>query len=90
MYENLSININRIKDVLDQLYQRQKEQQEEALNTIALLFTILGIVEVFGLAFAIINPAYPLSPAIQVVVLSLGTLAMALLIILYLRHAGRG
>ena len=58
MHENLILNIDRIKEVLDQLYQRQKEQREEALNTIALLFTIIGIVEVFGLAFDILNPAY--------------------------------
>ncbi|MFQ5819568.1 MAG: hypothetical protein ACE5I5_06245 [Candidatus Heimdallarchaeota archaeon] len=88
--ENLYATLARMKELLDQLYQRQKEKREEALNTIALLFTIIGIVEVFGLAFDIINPTYSLLPIVQFAILAFGTLAMALIITLYLRYAGRG
>jgi hypothetical protein len=87
---NLRANLDKLQDLLDQLYQRQKEQREEALNVIAFLFTVVGIIEVFALVIDIIQPDIQLTPFIQLITIVFGTLSVALLIMLYLRVASRG
>ncbi|MHA1905725.1 MAG: hypothetical protein ACW98Y_00360 [Candidatus Thorarchaeota archaeon] len=89
MLENLLSDLQRIEDLLDQLYQRQKEQREESLNTIALLFTIVGIIEIIALFIDIVSPDIDFPPFAQVLLIILGTIVMAVLISLYLRIAGR-
>ncbi len=90
MLENLLSDLQRIEELLDQLYQRQKEQREESLNTIALLFTIVGIIEIIALFIDILRPDFDLSPIAEILLIMIGTLVMAILILLYLRIAGRG
>jgi hypothetical protein len=90
MLENLLSDLQRIEELLDQLYQRQKEQREESLNTIALLFTIVGIIEILALFIDIVNPDFQFSSIAQIILIVTGTLVMAVLISLYLRIAGRG
>jgi hypothetical protein len=77
-----------IEELLDQLYQRQKEQREESLNVIALLFTIVGVIEVFALVIDILQLDLPV--LLHLGVIGIGTVITALLITLYLNRAGRG
>lgn len=88
--DNLEEDIDRIKNLLDQLYQRQKEQREESLNTIALLFTIVGVVEVFGLIFSILDPVFPVNPIIEIILLIIGTMVVGLMITFYIKLASKG
>ncbi len=90
LLDNLRGHIERVTDLMDQLYQRQKEQREEALNTIALLFTIVGIIEVIALIIDLTQPIITLTPFAQITLVGIGTVAVSLLIMLYLRLAGRG
>ena len=90
MLESLLASLERMQNLLDQLYQRQKEQQEESLNTIALLFTILGITDVLAIFFDIISPDINFPPLIQFMTLIIGTLVMAFFIKVYLGYASRG
>ncbi|TFG08204.1 hypothetical protein EU538_07560 [Candidatus Thorarchaeota archaeon] len=90
LLDGLLADLERIEDLLDQLYQRQKEQREESLNTIALLFTVVGIVEVIALVIDTLSPVVEISPYIQLSLIATGTLSMAVLISLYLRYASRG
>ncbi|MHA2423457.1 MAG: hypothetical protein ACXAEF_01635 [Candidatus Thorarchaeota archaeon] len=89
MLENLLSDLQRIEELLDQLYQRQKEQREESLNTIALLFTIVGIIEIIALFIDIVSPDIDFPPIAQLLLIMLGTIVMAVLISLYLRISGR-
>jgi len=89
MLENLLVDMQRIEELLDQLYERQKEQREESLNTIALLFTIVGIIEILAIFIDILAPEISIPPFLQIVLIGIGTTIMAVLIVLYLRIAGR-
>jgi hypothetical protein len=89
MLESVTSDLQRIEELLDQLYQRQKEQREESLNTIALLFTIVGIIEIVALFIDIVNPEFQFPPVAQVALIATTTLLIAVLISLYLRIAGR-
>ena len=89
MLENLLVDMQRIEELLDQLYERQKEQREESLNTIALLFTIVGIIEILAIFIEILAPQISIPPFLQIVLIGIGTTIMAVLIVLYLRIAGR-
>ncbi len=89
MIHELTKRLDRIRESLDQLYQRQKGQQDESLNRIVLLFTILGIAEVFGVIFAILQ-VYDISPLIQLVVLGIGTIILATSVIMYFRYVQKG
>ena len=89
MIHELTKRLDRIRESLDQLYQRQKGQQDESLNRIVLLFTILGIAEVFGVIFAILQ-VYDISPLIQLVVLGIGTIILATSVIMYFRFVQKG
>ncbi|TFF91699.1 hypothetical protein EU545_03205 [Candidatus Thorarchaeota archaeon] len=90
LLEGLLEDLGSIEDLLDQLYQRQKEQREESLNTIALLFTVVGIVEVIALVLDTLTPVITISPYLQLLLIATGTLGMAVVISLYLRYASRG
>jgi len=90
MLESLQSSLERMQNLLDQLYQRQKEQQEESLNTIVLLFTILGVIDVLAIFFDIISPDITFTPLIQIITLIIGTLVMAIAIKIYLGYATRG
>ncbi|MFW9844364.1 MAG: hypothetical protein ACFFEV_07300 [Candidatus Thorarchaeota archaeon] len=87
--ENLHADLERIEEQLNQLHERQKETREESLNTIALLFTIVGIVEILALGFDILSPIITFHPLIQLLLIATGTLLIAFVITLYLRMAGR-
>ena len=89
MINELTKRLDRIRELLDQLYQRQKGQQDESLNRIVLLFTILGIAEVFGVIFAILQ-VYNISPLIQLVVLAIGTIILATSVVMYFRYVQKG
>ena len=89
MVEKLRDRLEVIQDYLEQLYQRQKRQRDESLNKIVLLFTILGIAEVFGVIFAILQ-AYRISPIAQLATLGMGTIVLTLTMIMYLRYAEKG
>lgn len=89
MLENLLADLERIEELLSQLYERQKETREESLNTIALLFTIVGIVEVIAIGFDVLSPVVELHPIIQLIAIAGGTVLVALIIMLYLRIARR-
>ena len=88
--ESLQNDMQSVEDLLDQLYQRQKEQREESLNVIALLFTIVGVIEVFALVIDILQLPILENPFAQLGLIGIGTLITALLISLYLSRAGRG
>ena len=90
MLESLQSSLERMQNLLDQLYQRQKEQQEESLNTIALLFTILGIMDVLAIFFDVLSPDITFPPLFQIISLIIGTLLIAIAIKIYLGHATRG
>ena len=90
MLEKLQGRVKLIEEVLNELYQRQKEQRDESLNTIALLFTIVGIIEVFAVVFDILSSSYEINPILELIIIGTGTLIMALLIIIYIRYAERG
>jgi hypothetical protein len=90
LLEALQNDMLTIEELLDQLYQRQKEQREESLNVIALLFTIVGVIEVFALVIDILQLEMLENPFAQLGVIGIGTLITALLISLYLNRAGRG
>jgi hypothetical protein len=90
LLEALQNDMISIEELLDQLYQRQKEQREESLNVIALLFTIVGVIEVFALVIDILQLEILSNAFIQLSVIGIGTLITALLISLYLSRAGRG
>ncbi|MFX1535815.1 MAG: hypothetical protein ACFFDI_16495 [Promethearchaeota archaeon] len=90
MLETLQSRLRLSEELLDQLHQRQKEQREESLNTIVLLFTIIGIVDIFGVIFDVLNLSAFLDPVFQFIILVLGTLTLALIIVLYLQYAQRG
>ncbi|MFX0099233.1 MAG: hypothetical protein ACFFCS_06590 [Candidatus Hodarchaeota archaeon] len=85
LVDRLDYEMQRIEEFLDQLYQRQKEQREESLNTIALLFTILGAIEVIDLFMGVFSDNFNISLPLQLVILSLGTFLVALSIVIYLR-----
>jgi len=85
MLENLLADLERIEQLLDQLHQRQKETREESLNTIALLFTIVGIVEIIAIGIDVIDPLIFLHPIVQLLIIAGGTIFMAAIILLYLR-----
>jgi hypothetical protein len=89
MLENLHADLERIEELLDHLHERQKETREESLNTIALLFTIVGIVEILALGFDILSPVVTFHPFVQLLLIAVGTLLIAFAITLYLRMAGR-
>jgi len=89
MLENLHADLERIEELLNQLHERQKETREESLNTIALLFTIVGIVEILALGFDVLSPIVTFHPFIQLILIATGTLLIAFIITLYLRMAGR-
>ncbi len=90
LMDGLLEDLEKIEDLLDQLYQRQKEQREESLNTIALLFTVIGIVEVIALVLDTLSPVVSISPYVQLSLIAIGTLSMAVVISLYLRYTSRG
>ena len=85
LVDRLDYELTRIEEFLDQLYQRQKEQREESLNTIALLFTILGAIEVIDLFLGVFESSFPVSLVLKLLVLVLGTLVVAFSIIIYLK-----
>jgi hypothetical protein len=85
MLENLLADLERIEELLDQLHQRQKETREESLNTIALLFTIVGIVEIITIGIDVLDPILYLHPIVQLLIIAGGTIFMAAIILLYLR-----
>jgi hypothetical protein len=89
MLENLHADLERIEELLNQLHERQKETREESLNTIALLFTIVGIVEILALGLDVLAPIVTFHPFIQLLLIATGTLLIAFVISLYLRLAGR-
>jgi hypothetical protein len=89
MLENLHADLERIEVLLDQLHERQKETREESLNTIALLFTIVGIVEVIALVFDVLSPIITFHPFVQLLLIATATLLIAFVITMYLRLAGR-
>jgi len=90
MLEKLQERVKLIQEVLNELYQRQKEQRDESLNTIALLFTIVGIIEVFAVVFDILSSSYEINPILELIIIGTGTLIMALLILIYIRYSERG
>lgn len=90
LMDGLLEDLERIEGLLDQLYQRQKEQREESLNTIALLFTVIGIVEVIAIVLDTLSPVVAISPYVHLSLLAAGTLSMAVIISLYLRYTSRG
>ena len=89
MLDNLRADLEKIEEILNKLYERQKETREESLNTIALLFTIVGIVEIIALGMDIISPVFTLHPFVQLLFIAGGTVMVAVLILLYLRISGR-
>ena len=89
MLDNLKADLEKIEEILEQLYDRQKETREESLNTIALLFTIVGIVEVIALGIDTLSPVLSLHPIVQLIIIAGGTVMVAVLILLYLRISGR-
>ncbi len=87
MIENLQEKMRLTNELLNQLYERQKEQREDALNTIALLFTTIGIVEVIGLTYEILNASNSLSPILQMMILIFGLFLTGMIINLYLKYS---
>ncbi len=88
--QNLQEKLRLTNELLTQLYERQKEQREESLNTIALLFTIVGIVEVIGLVLDILDTSNSFTPILQLLIIAGGAFMTGLLIILYLRYSESG
>ena len=76
-----------IEELLGELYNRQKERREEALNVIALLFTILSVIEIIVIFVELFGPGLtPLSIALIVLA---GTTIIGTAILFYLRFSGR-
>jgi len=87
MYEKLQEKLIQIEELLEDLFNRQKERREEALNTIALLFTITSVIEIIALIIEIFNPN--LTPWSIVLIIAAGTSVIAIAILFYIRLAGR-
>ncbi|MBD3187543.1 hypothetical protein GF325_11980 [Candidatus Bathyarchaeota archaeon] len=90
LMDRLDYCMQQIEDFLEELYQRQKEQREESLNVIALLFTILGAIEVIDLFIGVFEPQIAITTTIKVIILIVGTVAVAMMIMAYLRLSTRG
>jgi hypothetical protein len=87
MYDKLQEKLILIEELLNDLYNRQKERREEALNTIALLFTVFSVVEIIALIIDIFKPS--LTPVSIVLIILAGTSIIAIAILFYLRFSGR-
>ncbi|MBD3190542.1 MAG: hypothetical protein GF308_07850 [Candidatus Heimdallarchaeota archaeon] len=87
MFMKLQERMTLIQEVLADLYNRQKEQREESLNTIVLIFTIFSVIEIIALIFDFF--AVPLPSIIKFLVIVGGTLLTGLGIIIYIRYSGR-
>lgn len=87
MYVKLQEKLALTEELLDDLYNRQKEGREEALNIIALLFTILSVVEIITIFIDIFN--VNLSPLSIVSIILAGTSFIGVVIVLFIRFSGR-
>ena len=87
MYDKLQEKMTLIEELLDDLYNRQKERREEALNTIVLLFTILSVIEIITIFVELFRPS--LTPLSIVLIVLAGTTIIGTAILFYMRFSGR-
>lgn len=87
MREKLNERLKMIDELLEDLFQRQKEKRDESLNKIFLIFTLISLIDIFATFFDVLTPDVILSTIAQILVLLSGTIGLGLLIIYYLKLA---
>jgi len=87
MHEKFKEKMDSIDSLLDDLYVRQTEKRDQSLNTIVLMFTIISLIEIFGVVFDVITPDIAVSSILKIIILVAGTASLGILILMYLRLA---
>jgi hypothetical protein len=87
MFDKLEQRMTLIEELLADLYNRKKENRDESLNTIVLLFTIFSATEIIALFFDVL--AVPIPHIVNFLLIIGGTFIVGLGIVFYLRFSGR-